>query len=137
MSKKKRLTEKEQKEKEKAERKAERKEQRKKEKKHTPAFLVPKEKFDVAVPEGFVFGKHKTLKKNMFQADHLYFTHRAADLASRSEQFVVKAEEAKRLGSGKERNKAKRLRKMQEKMAELRKELEDQGIDVNELLKEE
>ncbi len=109
----------------------------KKDKKPTPAFLVPKEKFDKAVPEGFVFGKHKTLKKNAFQADHLYFAHRAADLAFRSEQFTAKAEEAKKIGSGKERNKAKRLQKMQAKMSELRKELEDQGIDVNELLKDE
>ncbi len=105
-------------------------------KKETPSFEIPDGGLDVAMPEEFEFGEYKPLKKKEFQADHLYFSHRAIELSVRAEAFEAKAEEAKLLGSGKDRSKAKRLQKMQLKMEELRRELEEQGIDVDELLKD-
>ena len=86
------------------------------------------------LPGDFDFGKHKALKKKDFIADHQFFSYRADELRHKADEMTAKAEEAKVLGSTKDRAKAKRLRKMQEKMAELRKSLEEDGVDVDALL---
>ena len=88
-------------------------------------------------PPDFDFVKQAPLKKRDFATDWQYFTHKSKDGQFKVEVWKTKAEEAKTLGSGKERAKAKRLRKMQAKMAELRAQLEAQGIDVEALLKGE
>jgi len=90
--------------------------------------------FDSVMPPEFDFKTHKTLKKKDFTADHLYFSHRAAEARFKAEQFDAQAEEAKKLGSAKDRGKAKRLIKLTEKMAELKEQLAGQGIDVEKLL---
>lgn len=90
--------------------------------------------YDVAVPEGFDFDKFRPLKKRDFTSEHLFYEHKAAQMDHKAAAFRAQGEEAKKLGSTKERAKAKRLIKMTEKMAELRKQLEAQGIDVDAVL---
>jgi len=85
-------------------------------------------------PGDFDFDTHVALKKKDFAADHMYYTFQAEKLDFKATMFREKAEEARKMGSAKERSKAKRLRKMQTKMAELRAQLEAQGLDVDELL---
>lgn len=90
--------------------------------------------FKDAVPEGFDFATNKPLKKRDFSADHLFYEYRAAEMDFKAAAFRKQAEEAKKLGSAKDRSRAKRLVKLQEKMAELKKQLTEQGVDVEDLL---
>lgn len=91
--------------------------------------------FTEVEPEGFDFKVHKSLKKRDFAADHLYYLYRAKELDSKAAAFRKQAEEAEKLGSVKDRGRMKRLVKLQDKVAELKQQLEDQGVDVEELLK--
>jgi len=90
--------------------------------------------FKVAMPEGFNFKVNKVLKKRDFTADHLFFEHRVAEMEYKAEIFKVQAEEAKKIGSSADRNRLKRVMKLQEKMDELKAQLTEQGIDVGALL---
>ncbi len=90
--------------------------------------------FTEALPEGFDFKICKSLKKKDFKEDHLYFEHRAAEFDAKAVAYREEAAEVKKLGSAKDRGKAKRLVKMQEKMSELKEQLTKQGIDVEKLL---
>lgn len=112
-------------------------------KESAPSFPVPDEKFDVSVPEGFEWDKYRPLKKSEFQADHLYYMHRAADFTYRIEVLQNKvdeynrlAEEAERWGSAEQQKKIKRLKKMQKQTDTLQQELLDDGLDVGALLEE-
>jgi len=91
--------------------------------------------FKETVPTGFDFKNHKTLKKVNFVTDELYYLHRAAEQDAKATTWRAQAAEAKAMGTSKDRGKAKRLIKLTEKMAELKKQLQEQGIDVEELLK--
>lgn len=86
------------------------------------------------MPDDFDFVKMKSLNKKDFESDHQFFIYKAADADYRAEDYRERAEEAKTLGSSKERAKAKRLVKMQEKIAELRAQLEEDGVNVDALL---
>ena len=90
--------------------------------------------FEVAVPEDFDFATCKSLKKKDFKEDYLYFEFRAEECDFRAAAFREEAAEVKKLGSAKDRGRAKRLIKMTEKMGELKKQLKNQGIDVDKLL---
>lgn len=90
--------------------------------------------FTEAIPEGFDFKLHKSLKKKDFKEDYLYFEHRAAECEIKAVAYRDEAAEVKKLGSAKARGSAKRLVKMQDKMSELKKQLSEQGIDVEALL---
>lgn len=90
--------------------------------------------FSSAVPEGFDFKLHKNLKRKDFKEDYLYYEFRAAECESKAVAFREEAAEVKKLGSAKDRGKAKRLVKMQDKMEELKKQLQGQGVDVEKLL---
>ena len=90
--------------------------------------------FKVPVPEGFDFKAHKALKKRDFEADHMFYSFRAAELEFKALAFHAQAEEAKKLGSAQDRGRAKRLIKCQSKMDELRQQLTAQGVDVDKLL---
>lgn len=92
--------------------------------------------FAVAVPEGFDFKTNKSLKKKDFKEDYLYFEHRAAECDFKAVAYREEAVEVKKLGSAKSRGSAKRLVKLQDKMAELKKQLTDQGVDVEKLLED-
>lgn len=91
--------------------------------------------FTDMTPEGFDPKVHKSLKKKDFAADHLFFLFRADELDSKAAAFRKQAVEAEKLGSSKDRGRMKRLVKLQDKVAELKQQLEAQGVDVEELLK--
>lgn len=86
-------------------------------------------------PKGFDFKTHKSLKKRDFAADHLFYLYRATELDNKAAAFRKQAEDAEKLGSVKDRGRMKRLVKLQDKVAELKQQLEAQGVDVEELLK--
>lgn len=86
------------------------------------------------VPEDFDYKAHRPLKKVDFRADHFFFAYKASEAEYRAADFRDREEEARTLGSSKERGKAKRLIKMQEKMEELRASLESDGVDVDAVL---
>ena len=88
-------------------------------------------------PEGFDFKVHKSLKKKDFTADHLFYLFRAVEMDNKAAVFRKQAEEAEKLGSSKDRGKLKRLVKLQDKIAELKQQLEAQlGVDaVKDILK--
>ena len=90
--------------------------------------------FKVAVPEGFDFKLHANLKKKDYISDYLYFEFRAAGAENAVISFKELAEEAKKLGSSKDRAKAKRLVKMTSKLSELKQQLIAAGVDVEALL---
>lgn len=99
-------------------------------------FAVGTELLKVAVPEGYNFDVNKPLKKKNFVTEDLFYMYRAAEMEHKAAQFRAKAEEAKKLGTGTEKNKAKKLIKMQERIEELKQSLAAQGIDVEKLLAE-
>jgi len=91
--------------------------------------------FQTSVPDGYDFAAHKSLKKRDFAAEWLYLEFRAKDMDYRAEKFRKQAEASKKLGSVADRAKAKRLVRLQDKMEELKKQLQEQGVDVDSLLK--
>jgi hypothetical protein len=93
--------------------------------------------FKVPVPENFDFDTFKALKKRDFASDEMFYRYRAAEMEHKAAGFITKAEEAKKMGSAADRGKAKRLIKLQEKMAELKKQLTEQGVNVDELLEQQ
>ena len=108
--------------------------QQKSEKKTKAGFKVSDKPYDTAVPTDFNFENFKPLKKKNFVSDHLYFMHRANEMSFKRTAFLVKAEEAKKLGSSSEQRKKKQIVKLQSKMDELKQQLEAQGVDVKALL---
>ena len=90
-------------------------------------------KFD-AVPEGYSSKKHKPLLKADFVDDALWYLMKAAEYDRKAQWFRDQADQSKKLGGSKDKAAAKKLLKMQERFAELRKNLESQGIDVAALL---
>lgn len=91
-------------------------------------------KYEVALPDGFDFNEHKLLRRKNFVNDALYFEHRALHLEHRAAAFRGMAAEAKAFGSREDRARAKKLQRMNDQMAELRKQLESSGVDVSALL---
>jgi hypothetical protein len=87
-------------------------------------------------PKDFDFKAMKGLKKKDFATDEAFFLYKAAEAEYKIGMWNARAEEAKTMGSSKERSKAKRLVRMQGKVEELTKALEAQGIDVAALLAE-
>lgn len=87
-----------------------------------------------STPGDFDWKSHKPLKKKDFASDDGFFIYKAEEFEAKAKAFRTQAEEAKKMGSTKDRAKAKRLVKMQEKMAELMKQLQAQGIDTEALL---
>ena len=79
--------------------------------------------FKVAVPEGFDFKIHANLKKKDYIGDHLYFEMRAVGAELAVIAFRELAVEAEKMGSTKDRAKAKKLVKMTSKLSELKQQL--------------
>lgn len=85
------------------------------------------------VPADFDRKKHLPLKKADFTNEWAFFEYRA-DLAERqAKRFRKEAEQSKKLGSTKDRVKAKRLMAMLNRIAALEAELAEDGIDVDAL----
>lgn len=92
-------------------------------------------KYDVAMPDGFDFNHNKPLRRKNFTHDALFFEHKAAEMNFKATRFRGQAAEAKALGSRADRAKAKKLQRLNGKMAELVAELRAQGVDTDVLLK--
>ena len=109
------------------------------------AKKVPKEKVEKAkypIPEGglkevptdFDTKKHRPLKSKDFADESSWCELQAKHCEAKATEWRSKGEESKKLGSVKDRAKAKNLLRMQDRMAELMKELSADGVDVAALL---
>ena len=83
-----------------------------------------------ALPDDFDFAKHKAVAKKFWDADWKYVQHRAEECTWKAGVLEAKALKMKELGSKKDRQRMNRLQKMTAKMEELKKELEESGVDV-------
>ena len=90
--------------------------------------------FTEVIPKGYDIKVHALLKKRDYASDHLFYEFRAIEMENKAVAFRVLAEEAKKLGSAKDRGRAKRFVKLTEKMDELKQQLLAQGVDVAALL---
>ncbi len=96
-------------------------------------FPIPEGGF-LKVPENFDPKNHKPLLRKAFKEDAIFFDWKA-DLAGLAcKRYRLRAEESRKFGNIADRTKARKIMKMQDKIADLRKELEGQGIDVDSLL---
>ena len=86
------------------------------------------------VPADYDRKIHKDLKRGQFTDDAQFFGFMASRAQAKVDFFLRKAEEAKRVGNTADRARAKKLLKMREQMAALRKQLEEQNVDVDALL---
>ena len=86
------------------------------------------------LPPDWDFDAFNPVKRKNFEKDDVFYEYKVSECEWKARKYKEKAEEARTLGSAADRGKAKRLRSMQEKMAELRAELEAQGVNVDELL---
>lgn len=106
----------------------------KKESKKKAPFKIAKDPYDIRMPDGFNFKTHKPLKKANFVEEFVYFGHRAEYAKYQVSVWETKAKESKLLGSTKSRRQKKAVVRLQDKMTELKKTLEKQGINVEALL---
>jgi len=91
-------------------------------------------KFQTAeIPADYSRKIHTDLKRKHFASEDLYYTMMANRAKAHMESFLLKAEDAKKVGNVADKKRAKKLLKMREQMAELRKQLEEQNIDVDAL----
>jgi len=97
-------------------------------------FKISETPYDVAMPDGFNFDDYKPLKKKNFAQEYTYFEHRALAAEHRAAKFRQMAKDSKKYGSTADRAKARRLVKLQTKMEELKTQLIEQGVDVEQLL---
>lgn len=102
-------------------------------KKCHPDVRVKGSKID-DLPEDFDFAKCSPIKRRQFSSEAGYYEYKAKENHWRADVYESKAKESRELGSGKTRQKAKRLRNMTQRMSDLRTELEADGIDVEALL---
>lgn len=77
---------------------------------------------------------HKQLRKADFVNEAPFLERRAAQLEKAAANLRAEAAQARTLGSTADRQKAKKLKSMIDKVAELRKEFEAQGLDVDALV---
>lgn len=102
---------------------------------HPVVVKLKKDERVKELPEGFSFAKHKLIKKNTWEKDHMFFDHLANKNQEEADLNREKAEDCRKLGSAAERGRAKRLLKMQGKIDELKEALVKKGVDVAALLK--
>lgn len=79
-------------------------------------------------PTDFDAKAHKPLRRQDFESEAPFLNKRADELEARAKELRKQAEEAAKLGNAGDRQKAKRLRQMIEKVQEIRKQLLDQGV---------
>ena len=90
------------------------------------------------VPEGFNPKIHKSLGRGDFSTDLVYLEFKALECDARAKQYRDEIETLKKLGSASDRSKAKKLLTMQQRMAELARELMQEGnVDLKSILGEE
>lgn len=86
------------------------------------------------VPSDYDPKKFKPLKRGDFTSESVWYKFRAFLCDLQSQAYLKQAEEAEKLGSAKDRQKAKRLQRLRSQLDELTKELSGQGIDVDAIL---
>ena len=86
------------------------------------------------LPGDYDFLRHKPLKKADFVNEAAYYDYRVAQAEYRVEKLRERATLARTLGTSRDAAKARRLLRIRAKFAELRKELEGAGVDVDALL---
>src|SRR6056297_3199820 len=87
-----------------------------------------------AIPDDFDPKVHKPLRKKDFVEEAVFFDHKAEQAEERLNYYREQAEECRKLGNAADRKKAKKLRTWMEKIAELKAELEEDGVDVSSLI---
>lgn len=87
-----------------------------------------------AVPKEYNSGVHRPLLKDNFKDESYYFVYKAELHEAKAADYRKQAEDFKKLGDSGDRKKAKRLLTMQKRMADLKAELEAQGVDVSALM---
>lgn len=85
-------------------------------------------------PPDFDFNKYKGLKTKDFETTAAYLEYRADALEFKAAKLRNDAEMERKFGNKADRSKAKRIKKYLSKIDELKAQLEEQGIDVNELI---
>lgn len=86
-------------------------------------------------PEGYSTAKHKPLKKSDFECEYIYLEYKANEYDRKAAKLRAEAETIKKLGNATDRVKAKKLMGMQQRMAELARELAAEGsVDLAEIL---
>lgn len=103
----------------------------------------PADGFKEAMPKDFDFKLHKPLKKADFGSTALFMQHKASFIDYRADgmkelanKMRAKAERFAALGDDKTAKKVKKAERIQKQLAELSKELEGSGIDINKILEE-
>ena len=86
-------------------------------------------------PEGYNTSKHKPLSKSDFSEEYIYLQYKAGEYERKAAKLRSEAETIQKLGNASDRKQAKKLMQMQQKMAELARELSaDGGIDLASIL---
>lgn len=87
-------------------------------------------------PEGFNPKIHKGLSKGDFESDLVYLEYRAIEHETKAAELRKEIETLKKLGNATDRAKTKKLLSMQQRMAELARELAegDSSVDLASLL---
>lgn len=86
------------------------------------------------MPTDLDLKKHYPLKRGDFEDETIWLIARAETFEAKAVSYREEADDWKRLGSIKDRVKAKKLITMQRRMADLKTQLQAQGIDVDALL---
>lgn len=99
---------------------------------------APKDGHTDAMPEGFDFTKHLSLKKGDFDKTSTFLKHRAGEMKLRgvamvekADKMLVKAERVDKLGDDKTAKKVKRAERIKKQLGALISELEEAGIDLD------
>jgi len=87
-----------------------------------------------AVPEDFDRRKHIPLRKGDFKDSAMYLDWRAAQCEVDAVKFRQQATEERALGNASDRAKAKRLKSLHDRFAQLQAELAGAGVDVDAIL---
>ncbi len=106
--------------------------------------LFPKAKdvkFEKPIPEGFDFMKHVPLKKVDFKSSGTFLRHKAEFLKFQAGKLSTSADELEKkglrieaLGDEKTAGKVKKVERLQNTLSELRKQLAESGINIDEIL---
>lgn len=87
------------------------------------------------VPADFDAKKHLSLRKSDFKNEVDYLEFKARDYEEKAQKARKEIETIKKLGTAADRNKAKKLMTLQQRMAELARELsEDGSVNLAEIL---
>lgn len=87
------------------------------------------------VPEHFDFAQYRPLKAKDFASRDVHMEFRAMKLRHDADVLMSKAREERALGDPTERKLKRRMLKLAETQMKLRKQLESEGVNVDELLK--